>query len=188
VIQKLKGLYSKLKSKLKISDIDIVFVAVTAIGIISVLFALYIQIEDPEAKAAKILHYIFGGLYSVVGGVFLFMIRKKRWWNLLPAIVGIATAIFSLCFVSESIGGNPYQLFFPLVYISMPICMLFYSPLLLYVIEVLTSGYHLLASIIMTVLGVLLAVYGIRNIVNNKPGNQDETHDNTPKETVRTTD
>lgn len=153
----------KIKDALSRVPIWLVFVIMIGIGIAS-----RYCIRDFNSPYL-IAHAILGPLYAAGGILFLYMCESKRWWNILPAFVGICTAVFSmllavsfLCetfdILDSAIGG--------ILSFSARSCIIFYYPLMMYVILVLGTA-PIAGCIIMTILGILLTVYCIRNIAKN---------------------
>lgn len=173
-----------MKEKLNRIPIWLVFVLTIVIGVGS--WCCAIQFNSPLLKT----HMILGVLYATGGILFLFLCRHKCGWNLLPAAVGIFTALFSMLlaisFLCDStavlgsiIGG--------IMSLSALPCVLFYAPLMMYVILVLGTV-PIAGCIVMTILGILLAFYCIRNIVKNidKSDPQPEKPETETKETPTT--
>ena len=168
---------TNMKEKLNRIPIWLVFILTIAIGVGSWYCAK--QFLAP----LMIAHMILGVLYATGGILFLYLCRHKCEWNLLPAAVGIFTAVFSmllaisyLCDSTAVLGSIIGGI---LSFSALP-CMLFYAPLMMYVILVLGTV-PIAGCIVMTILGILLTVYCIRNIVKNS---KNETSD--PEDKVET--
>ena len=116
-------------------------------------------------------HFIFGFVYALGGILFLIIIRKKCWWNVPPAIIGIATALLCLYFVLPHPSTPIVDSLSNIVSsIAAPLCCVAYFPLLWYAVLVIDSSLGNVVFLIMGVLGVLLSVYSIHNIIANRPG------------------
>lgn len=170
----------KIKDALSRVPIWLVFVITIGIGVGSWYCAK--QFLAP----LMIAHMILGVLYAAGGILFLYLCRHKCGWNLLPAAVGIFTALFSMLLsisylcdstaVLGSIIGGIWS------FSALP-CMLFYAPLMMYVILVLGTV-PISGCIIMTILGILLTVYCIRNIVKNIDKSESRPADEPEAETT----
>ncbi len=155
----------KIKNALSRTPIWLVFVITIGIGVASSYC-----LEGPN-QTYLIAHAILGPLYAAGGILFLYMCKSKRWWNVFPAAVGILTATFSLSLIYSYL-CNSGDIFIGLngaiMFTAGIPCIILYCPLMVYVM--LTLGSHpLQGCIIMTILGILLTFYCIRNIVKNKP-------------------
>jgi hypothetical protein len=126
-----------------------------------------------------IVHMILGVLYATGGILFLYLCRHKCGWNILPAFVGICTTVFSMLlaisFLCETfdIYGNVIG---GILSLSAIPCIIFYFPLMMYVILVLGTV-PIAGCIVMTILGILLTVYCIRNIVKNSKNQTSDPED-----------
>ena len=168
----MKEKHNSVAEKIDRLPIWLVFVATIIIGIASWYCCI-------QFGPLMIVHMILGVLYAAGGILFLFLCRHKCVWNLLPAAVGICTALFSMSLAIMYIDATADILdgiFGEIIYFAALPCVLFYYPLMMYVILVLGT-FPLAGCIAMVILGVLLTVYCIRNIVKNSKNKTSDPED-----------
>jgi len=170
----------KIKDALNRVPIWLVFVITIGIGVGSWYCAK--QFLAP----LMIAHMILGVLYAAGGILFLYMCRHEGGWNILPAFVGICTAVFSMLlavsYLCESTDVLDSVIGGILSFSAIP-CVLFYAPLMMYVTLVLGTA-PIAGCIVMTILGILLTVYCIRNIVKNIDKSESQTANEPEAETT----